>query len=63
MKGKPTPIDVYDIVNKVIAQYLDSEPVILPSFRQVVGNVPVPANAPLGVGDACRKPKKRKIQP
>ena len=34
--GKPTPVDIYDIVNDVVAEHLATQPVILPDFADVV---------------------------
>ena len=37
MKGKPTPTDVYDLVNAVVAKHIANEPLTLPSFVAVAG--------------------------
>ena len=37
MKGKPTPTDIYDIINSVVAQHTARKPLILLSFAAVVG--------------------------
>ena len=59
MSGKPTPTDVFDIVNNVIAQHLASEPITLPSFTQVAGEVSAPDNESLDAGEACLRRKKK----
>ena len=58
-KGKRGPIDVFDIVSNVIAQHLASEPITLPSFTQVAGEVSAPDNESLDAGEACLRRKKK----
>ena len=36
LTGKPTPVAIYDIVNSVVAEHLATQPVIIPSFADVV---------------------------
>jgi hypothetical protein len=50
MKGKPTPIDVFDLVNKVVAQHLATNPLTLPDFASVAGAAPVPDYVPAASG-------------
>ena len=50
MKGKPTPIDVFDLVNKVVAQHLATNPLTLPDFASVAGAAPVPDYVPAANG-------------
>jgi hypothetical protein len=46
MKGKPTPIDVFDLVNTVVAQHLATHPMTLPDFASVAGAASVPDYVP-----------------
>lgn len=36
LKGRPTPIDVYNAVNEIVAQHIAEEPLRLPVFADVV---------------------------
>ena len=36
LQGKPSPVDMYDIVNEVVAEHLATQPMILPDFAAVV---------------------------
>ena len=42
MSGKPTPTDVFDLVNTVVAQHLATHPLTLPDFASVAGAASVP---------------------
>ena len=46
VKGKPTPTDVFELVNTVVAQHLATHPMTLPDFASVAGAASVPDYVP-----------------
>ena len=63
MKGKPTPTDVFDLVNPVIAQYLATVPLTLPDFASVAGAASAPEHVALDAEEAGpRRQKKPKVK-
>ena len=37
LKGKPTPVDIFDLINKTVAEHIKTEAFVVPDFATVVG--------------------------